>query len=37
MNFHVVLEDKSLQKRVVKDGNGKTVLTADAGSYVLDA
>ena len=37
MDFHIVLEDKSSQTRVVKDEKGRIVLTADAGSYVLDA
>ena len=37
MNFHIGLEDKAAQTRMVHDENGKTVLTAGAGSYVLDA
>lgn len=37
MNFHVVLEDKAPQTRMVKDENGRIVLTAGASSYVLHA
>lgn len=37
MNFHIALEDKAAQTRMVHDENGKTVLTAGAGSYVLHA
>ena len=37
MNFHVVLEDKAPQTRMVKNENGRIVLTAGASSYVLHA
>ena len=37
MNFHVVLEDEAPQTRMVKDENGRIVLTVGASSYVLHA
>ena len=37
MHFHVVLENDDPYTRMVNDKNGRTVLTAGSGSYVLDS
>lgn len=36
MNFHVTLENKDTRVRKVHHENGKTVLTAGAGSCLLN-